>query len=98
MRVRVLSFAQKEGNRVGRAYLVWWALFTGKAPDEDLGSWAKGGGGSRPSRRKRGVDAGERLFGSSFCAHATWADFSLVRCTHVDYASLLGRAAHVTVR
>ena len=36
-RVRVLSFAQREGRRRERAYLVWWAVVAGKAPDEDLG-------------------------------------------------------------
>jgi hypothetical protein len=35
-RVQVLSFAQREGGRRGRAYLAWWALVAGKAPYEDL--------------------------------------------------------------
>ena len=41
IRVRVLNFAQKEGKRGGRAYLVcdWWMLIAGKGSGEDLGSW-----------------------------------------------------------
>jgi hypothetical protein len=37
----------------GQAYLVWQALVAdaaGKGPDEDLGSWEKGGSGRRRVR------------------------------------------------
>ena len=43
----MLNFAQKEGKRGGRAYLVcdWWMLVAGKGSGEDLGS-----GGGRQGR------------------------------------------------
>jgi len=36
VRGRVLSFAEKEGERGGKEYLLWWALVVGK------GTWAAG--------------------------------------------------------
>jgi len=42
VRGRVLSFAEKEGERGGKEYLLWWALVV------DEGTWAAGSRAAAP--------------------------------------------------